>query len=94
MRINRKKTEVMVCSKDFEDINIKMDDSALKQALKCKNQDSRITEDGKNKEDIIESGTEHAGEREGYSKDYTLYQRLTVPKNDLLMMSFLKARNM
>jgi len=36
----------------------------------------------------------HAGEREGYSKDYTLYQRLTVQKNDLLMMSFSKARNM
>jgi len=26
----------------------------------------------------IVSGTEHVGEREGYSKDYTLYQRLTV----------------
>jgi len=38
--------------------------------------------------------SEHAGEREGYSKDYTLYQRLTVQKNDLLMMSFAKARNM
>ena len=25
-----------------------------------------------------QSGTEHVGEREGYSKDYTLYQRLTV----------------
>jgi len=37
---------------------------------------------------------EHVGEREGYSKDYTLYQRLTVQKNDLLMMSFPKARNM
>ena len=24
------------------------------------------------------SGAEHVGEREGYSKDYTLYQRLTV----------------
>ena len=23
-------------------------------------------------------GAEHVGEREGYSKDYTLYQRLTV----------------
>ena len=40
------------------------------------------------------SGAEHVGEREGYSKDYTLYQRLTVQKNDLLMMSFPKARNM
>jgi len=26
----------------------------------------------------IQSGTEHVGEWEGYSKDYTLYQRLTV----------------
>ena len=25
-----------------------------------------------------QSGAEHVGEREGYSKDYTLYQRLTV----------------
>ena len=37
---------------------------------------------------------EHVGEREGYSKDYTLYQRLTVQGNDLLMMSFPKVRNM
>jgi len=27
---------------------------------------------------LLQSGTEHVGEREGYSKDYTLYQRLTV----------------
>jgi len=27
---------------------------------------------------FIWSGAEHVGEREGYSKDYTLYQRLTV----------------
>jgi hypothetical protein len=31
MKINRKKTEVMVCSKGPENINIKMDDDALKQ---------------------------------------------------------------
>ena len=29
MKINRKKTEVMVCSKDFENVNIKMDDNDL-----------------------------------------------------------------
>ena len=27
---------------------------------------------------FLQSGAEHVGEREGYSKDYTLYQRLTV----------------
>jgi len=43
---------------------------------------------------LKQSGAEHVGEREGCSKDYTLYQRLTVQKNDLLMMSFPKARNM
>ena len=31
LKIGRKKTEVMVCYKDFEIINIKMDDNALKQ---------------------------------------------------------------
>jgi hypothetical protein len=31
MKINRKKTEVMVCSKDPENSNIKMDNDALKQ---------------------------------------------------------------
>jgi hypothetical protein len=30
MKINRKKTEVMVCSKSLENISIKMDDDALK----------------------------------------------------------------
>jgi hypothetical protein len=34
MKINRKKTKVIVCSKDFENINIKMDDYALKQVSK------------------------------------------------------------
>jgi len=36
MKINRKKTGVMVCSKDPENINIKMDDNALKQVPKFK----------------------------------------------------------
>ena len=31
MKINRKKTEVMVCSKEPENINIKIDDDTLKQ---------------------------------------------------------------
>ena len=51
MKINRKKTEVMVCSKDFENIDIKMDDPALKYQ-KFKYLGSTITEDGKNREDI------------------------------------------
>jgi len=44
----------MVCSKDFENINIKMDDYALKQVSTFKYLDSTITEDGKNKEDIMQ----------------------------------------
>jgi hypothetical protein len=32
----RRPTEVMVCSKDFENINIKMDDYALKQVSQFK----------------------------------------------------------
>jgi len=52
MKINRKKkTEIMVCSEDFE--NIKMDDNALKQVPKFKYLGSIITEDGKNKKDVI-----------------------------------------
>jgi len=48
MKINmKKKTEVVVCSKDLENINIKMDDHALKQVLKVKYLASIITEDGK-----------------------------------------------
>jgi len=54
MKINRKKTEVMICSKDFENIDIKMDDNALKQVPKLKYLGSIFTEDGKNKEDIIQ----------------------------------------
>ena len=34
MKINRKKTKVTVCYKDFENINIKVDDSALRQVPK------------------------------------------------------------
>ena len=45
MKINRKKTEVMVWSKDFENMNIKMNDNALKQVPKCKYLGSIITED-------------------------------------------------
>ena len=36
IKINRKKTEVMVCFKDFEIINMKMDDNTLKQIPKFK----------------------------------------------------------
>ena len=36
MEINKTKTEVMVCSKDPGNINIKMDDDALKQVPKFK----------------------------------------------------------
>ena len=51
MNINRKKTEVMVCSKDFENINIEIDDNALKQVPKFKYLGNIITEDGKNKKE-------------------------------------------
>jgi hypothetical protein len=44
----------MVCSKDSENINIKMDDNALKEVPKLKYLISIFTEDGKNKEDIIQ----------------------------------------
>ena len=39
----------MVCFKYSENINIKMDDDALKQVSKFKYLDSIFTEDGKNK---------------------------------------------
>ena len=39
----------MVCSKDPENFNIKMDDDALKQVPKFKYLGSILTEDGKNK---------------------------------------------
>jgi tRNA-binding EMAP/Myf-like protein len=54
MKINRIKSEVMVCSKDPENINIKMDADALKQVPKFKYRASIFTEDGKNKEDIMQ----------------------------------------
>ena len=44
----------MVCSKDFENINIAMDGSILKQVPKFKYLSSIITEDGKNKKDIMQ----------------------------------------
>ena len=52
MKINREKTEVMVCSKSSEIINIKMDDKAQKQVPKFKYLSSIFTGDGKNKEEI------------------------------------------
>ena len=51
MKINREKTEVMVCSKSSEIIGIKIDDNALKQAQKFKYLGSIFIEVGKNKED-------------------------------------------
>jgi len=54
VKINRKKTEVTVCSKDSENINIKMGDNARKQVPKFKYLGSIITEDGKSKEVIIQ----------------------------------------
>jgi hypothetical protein len=44
----------MVCSKDSENINIKMDDNALKQVPKFRYLGSIFTEGWKNKEDIIQ----------------------------------------
>jgi hypothetical protein len=45
----------MVCSKDFENItsNIKMDNNVLKQVPKFEYLGSIITENGKNKEDVL-----------------------------------------
>jgi len=39
----------MLCTKDFENINIKMDDKSVKQVPKFKYLGSIITEDGENK---------------------------------------------
>jgi len=47
----------MVCSKNRENINIKMDD-VLKQVPKFKYPGSIFTEDGENKEDITQRGRE------------------------------------
>ena len=44
----------MVCSKDFENINIKTNDNALKEVPKFKYVGSIITEDEENKEDTIQ----------------------------------------
>jgi hypothetical protein len=51
IKINRIKTEVMVCSKHHENINIKMDDAIIPQ---FKYRGFIFTKDGKNKEDIIQ----------------------------------------
>ena len=52
MKINWKKSEVVVCSKDLENISITMDDNTSKQVPKFKYLGSIITEDGKNKKKI------------------------------------------
>ena len=45
--------------------------------------------------DYPDSGTEHVGEREGYSKRlHTIPEADCTGKNELLMMSLPKARNM
>ena len=44
----------MVCSKDFENINIKMDDNTLKQVPKFKYLFSTIREDRENKKCIMQ----------------------------------------
>jgi hypothetical protein len=47
--------DTMVCSKGFENINIKMDDYALKQVSKFKYLlGSTITEDGQNRKDVMQ----------------------------------------
>jgi len=53
-KLTGKKTEVLVCAKDPENINIKMDDDSQKQVPKFKYLGSIFTEDGKNKEDVIQ----------------------------------------
>jgi hypothetical protein len=44
----------MVCSKNPENISIKMDDDALKQVPKFRYLGRVFTEDGQNKEDLIQ----------------------------------------
>jgi hypothetical protein len=53
MKINGIRIEVLVCFKNPENIVITMDDDALKQETKFKYLGSILTEEGKNKEDII-----------------------------------------
>jgi hypothetical protein len=53
MKINRIKIEIVVYSKDAENINIIMDDIAIKQVPKFKYLSSIFTEEGKIKEHII-----------------------------------------
>jgi len=50
----KKKKKLWFAAKNFENINIKMGDNALKQVQKFKYLGSIITGDGKNKEDIIQ----------------------------------------
>jgi hypothetical protein len=47
------KTEILVCFKDPENINIKIDDNVLKQVPQFKYLRNIFTDDGKNKEDVI-----------------------------------------
>ena len=54
MKINGIKTEVLVCFKDPENFIITMDGDALKQVTKFKYLGSILTEEGKNKEYIIQ----------------------------------------
>jgi len=54
MKINSIKTEAIIFSKYSENINIKMDEDALKQVPKFKHLGSILTVDGENKEDIIQ----------------------------------------
>jgi hypothetical protein len=54
MKIGGIKTEVMVCFKDPENIIITVDDDALQQVTKFKYLGNIFTEEGKNKEDIIQ----------------------------------------
>jgi hypothetical protein len=53
MKINREEAEVMVCSNEPENINMKVDDDALKQVPKFKYLGSIFTDGGNNKEDTI-----------------------------------------
>ena len=53
IKFDKKKVKY-VCSKYFENIHIKTDDSALKQVLKFKYPGSISTGDGKIEEDIIQ----------------------------------------
>jgi hypothetical protein len=53
MKVNRKKTEILVCFKDPENVNIKMDDNTLKQVPQFKYLRNIFTDVGEIKEDVI-----------------------------------------